>query len=41
MEQDTYNLQRFLDAQNEYDQFNTAVKELLEGRNFTNEEMAY
>lgn len=32
MEQDTYNLQRFLDAQNKYDQFNTAVKELLDGR---------
>ena len=31
MAQDTYNLQRFLDAQNKYDQFNTAVKELLEG----------
>lgn len=29
--QDIYNLQRFLDAQNECDQFNAAVKELLEG----------
>lgn len=32
MEQDIYNLQRFLVAQDKYDQFNTAVKELLEGR---------
>lgn len=32
MEQDTYSLQRFLDAQNKYGQYNTAVKELLEGR---------
>lgn len=32
MAQDTYNLQRFVDAQNEYDTFNTAVRELLDGR---------
>lgn len=32
MEQDTYNLQRFLEAQNEFGVFNQAVKELLEGR---------
>lgn len=32
MEQDKYNLQRFVDAQNEYDTFNTALKELLDGR---------
>lgn len=32
MAQDIYNLKRFLDAQNEYNQYNTAVKELLDGR---------